>query len=205
MFVKKLSIPFLVLWNGSYMFCMGHVLPKFPGPSRNVALSSYIVKITNNFITNFSLHWTEWENQTLSFLYFHLRDAFSFRGHGCTCYCQSDIRAFIAIYAKNIIDQLFSWIHRHDKRNPPPKTPYISNIFIGSIGESLTDITSNIFFELPVHSVIRRFIKTPNTKTVIFSQTHSSYSWSGGTDLSPSTLLKPSKFWSFTWTCCRMS
>ena len=44
------------------------------------------------------------------------------------------------------------------------------------------------FSELPVHGVIRRFIKTLNTKTVIFSQIHSSYSWSGGTALSPSTL-----------------
>jgi len=60
-------------------------------------------------------------------------------------------------------------------------------------------------FELPVHGVIRRFIKTPNTKTATFSQIHSSYSWSRGTVLSTSTLLKLSKFWAFPWTCCRMS
>jgi len=149
MLVKTFSIPFLVLWNGSYMFCMRHVLPKFPGPSRNVALSSYTVKITNNFIINFSLHWTEWENQTLSFLYFHLRDAFSFRGHDCTCYCQSDIRTFIAIYAKSIIDHpksLFSWIHRHDKRNPPPKILCTFQTYsMDPLENRKQDTTSNVF------------------------------------------------------------
>jgi len=156
------------------MFCMRHVLPKFPGPSRNAALSSYTVKITSNFIINFSLHWTEWENQTLSFLYFQLRDAFSFRGHDCTCYCQSDIRIFIAIYAKNIIDHpnsLFSRIHRHNKRKPPPKTLCTFQTY------SLDPLENRKrFFELPAHNVIRLFIKTPNTKTVIFSHIHSSYS-----------------------------
>lgn len=60
-------------------------------------------------------------------------------------------------------------------------------------------------FELPVHGAIRRFIKTPNTKTVIFGQIHSSYSWSGGTVQSPLRLLGPSKFWAFPSICDRMS
>ena len=55
------------------MFCIRYILPKFPGPSRKVALSSYTVKITNYFTINFPLYFNEWENQTFSISYFHLK------------------------------------------------------------------------------------------------------------------------------------